>query len=177
MALGFFGKAIAMSALCLFGTTAGAVTSGTFVGYFGGNDSCTRGGISGAECIIKYEEDDGMLADHELGNGVSSGTADDFTIEVTEIDGSGEATAGTWTYTGAVFDLVYLAIKAGRGVELWDISGLTSGTFSTSDLLGNRAISHISFYGVSGVVPIPASLLLLLGGFGLLGAARMRRSA
>lgn len=87
-------------------------------------------------------------------------------------------TSGTWSLPGYLVD--FLAVKAGNDFVLYQLaSPASSGTWTTANLVNNRGIrrqlSHLTFFGAQ-AVPEPASWAMMLGGFGLLGAATRRRS-
>ena len=92
---------------------------------------------------------------------------------------------GNWSLAG--FDVNYIAVKAGNQFMLYSLAQIgSSGSWSTAGLLnpnGNKhpqlGLSHLAFFGtpkaVTGAVPEPASWAMMLGGFGLVGAALRNR--
>ena len=93
--------------------------------------------------------------------------------------GAGTA-SGTWSLPGYVVN--FIAVKASNQFVLYQIAGAgaSSGSWNTSNIPFNNnphAISHLVFFGSRAVngVPEPASWAMMLGGFGLLGAAMRRR--
>ncbi|MBC9031423.1 PEP-CTERM sorting domain-containing protein [Sphingomonas sp. JC676] len=91
------------------------------------------------------------------------------------ITGVGSA-AGTWSIPG--YYVNFFAVKAGPSFVLYKIAQATSGTWDTFDIphgANPRELSHIVFFG--GAVPEPAAWGMMIGGFGLAGAAVRRRKA
>ena len=137
--------------------------------------------LNGSPSLFKYEVDEERAL-----NGIAGGTyTDDFTI--TFITSS----SGTWKYDpsgpediGQLFPTL-MVVKAGSDFVVFSVLGLLTGNWNTS-LLGNKALSHISFYdgqtpnGGGGEVPLPGAVWLmgtvLAGGAGV-GAWRRRRRA
>jgi hypothetical protein len=97
--------------------------------------------------------------------------------------------SGTWEFdpslvTGTASPLFpsLLAVMGGNNYKVLDISGLLNGSWDTSGLSagasGNEpGVSHLSFYDTGAVIPLPASLPLLLGGLAGLGLVGWRRKA
>ena len=90
------------------------------------------------------------------------------------------AASGAWSLPGYVVN--FIAVKASNQFVLYQIAGAgaSSGSWTTSNIPFNNnphAISHLVFFGSRAVngVPEPASWAMMLGGFGLLGAAARRR--
>lgn len=91
------------------------------------------------------------------------------------ITGAGSA-SGTWSLSGYLVD--YFAVKAGPYFVLYQIAPASSGTWDTFDIPYNnnpRELSHIVFFGRENAVPEPAAWGMMIGGFGLAGAAMRRR--
>jgi hypothetical protein len=103
-------------------------------------------------------------------------------------DGNGKL-SGTWSLPG--FDVNYIAVKAGNQFILYSLAqAASSGVWSTAGLLNPNGrthpqlgLSHLAFFGnthvvtppPAGAVPEPASWAMMLGGFGLVGAALRNR--
>ncbi len=91
------------------------------------------------------------------------------------ITGGGTA-SGTWSLPGYQVD--FIAVKAGPYFVLYQIAAAASGTWDTFDIPYNnnpRELSHIVFFGQESAVPEPAAWGMMIGGFGLAGAAVRRR--
>jgi PEP-CTERM motif len=94
------------------------------------------------------------------------------------ITGAGTA-SGTWSTPGYLID--FIAVKAGNFFTLYQIDAASSGSWDTFDIPFNRnpaRLSHIVFFGsaaAAGAVPEPASWAMMIGGFGMAGAAIRRR--
>ena len=90
------------------------------------------------------------------------------------ITGNGTA-QGTWSTPGHRID--FIGVKASNSFVLYRlVNSATSGTWSTADIPFNRnphAVSHVTFFGQP--VPEPATWAMMIGGFGLIGAALRRR--
>jgi len=102
-----------------------------------------------------------------------------FSTETTSglITGAGTA-SGTWSLPGYQVDFV--AVKAGPYFVLYQIAAAASGTWDTFDIPYNRnprEVSHVMFFGQAIAVPEPASWGMMIGGFGLVGAAMRRRKS
>lgn len=86
--------------------------------------------------------------------------------------------SGTWSIPGYQID--FFAVKAANYFVLYQIAPASSGNWNTSDIPYNRNphdLSHIVFFGQANAVPEPAAWGMLIGGFGLAGAAMRRRKA
>lgn len=108
----------------------------------------------------------------------------DFVLTFNE---SGEVFSGTWSFApndGETLVPTFLVVKAGNYFAAYSLEispGVfeTSGTFDTSDIPGNPAISHISFYdtGAPPPIPEPASWIMMIFGFWMVAwRLRSRRS-
>jgi hypothetical protein len=88
----------------------------------------------------------------------------------------GGTSSGTWSLPGYQVD--FIAVKAGPYFVLYQIAAAASGTWDTFDIPYNnnpRELSHIVFFGQESAVPEPAAWGMMIGGFGLAGAAMRRR--
>ncbi|MHA6720351.1 PEPxxWA-CTERM sorting domain-containing protein [Sphingomonas sp. RS6] len=89
--------------------------------------------------------------------------------------------SGTWSTPGYLID--FIAVKAGNYFTLYKIDPASSGSWDTFDIPSNDCdptkLSHIVFFGSqdagAGAVPEPAAWAMLIGGFGMTGAAMRRR--
>ncbi len=84
--------------------------------------------------------------------------------------------SGTWSLTGYLVD--FIAVKAGDYFVLYQIDPASSGSWDTFDIPYKRNpkdLSHIVFFGQANAVPEPAAWGMMIGGFGLAGAAMRRR--
>jgi hypothetical protein len=86
-------------------------------------------------------------------------------------------TSGTWSLPGYLVD--FLAVKSGDHFTLYKLpTAASSGSWTTADMafLHNgtpQVLSHIVFFG--GAVPEPGSWVMMIAGFGLVGAVVRRR--
>lgn len=90
------------------------------------------------------------------------------------ITGAGTS-SGTWSLPGWVVNFV--AVKAGSQFVLYQIAPASSGNWNTLNIPFNnnpREVSHLAFFGTL-AVPEPSTWAMMIGGFGLLGAAARRR--
>lgn len=84
------------------------------------------------------------------------------------------AVSGTWTLSG--WSVRYLAVKASNQFRLYDVGGVSSGSWSTAGIgNGQHEISHLAFFGAA--VPEPSAWALLILGFGATGTAMRQRKA
>lgn len=116
--------------------------------------------------------------DIELGNLITKSDASNFGDFGTITGGGG--TSGTWSLPGYLIS--FLGVKAGNDFILYQLaSPSSSGSWSTAGLVnrngGQLGLSHLSFFGSETAVPEPAQWALMIGGFGLVGAAMRRRRA
>jgi hypothetical protein len=109
----------------------------------------------------------------------------DFITDITDWTSSSGATSVTGSVTVSAADVagftnLVLALKVGNNKDpSWAsflIAGAGTFDFTISPKQGS-GISHVNLYGTPGVVPLPASGLLLAGLFGgLFGYRRLRKS-
>jgi hypothetical protein len=88
----------------------------------------------------------------------------------------GGTSSGTWSLPGYQVD--FIAVKAADNFVLYQINAASSGSWNTFNIPYNNnphELSHIVFFGREGAVPEPAAWGMLIGGFGLAGAAMRRR--
>ncbi len=96
--------------------------------------------------------------------------SDDQVSRGLTITGAGSS-AGTWTYTGSE-ELYLLTVKAANDFSIFNIAGLTTGSWTTVGLVnggGNTPnISHVTVWklvgGTTTRIPEPGSVMLLLMG-------------
>lgn len=86
--------------------------------------------------------------------------------------------SGTWSLPGYL--VTFIGVKAGNDFILYQLgTPASSGTWSTAGLVNKRgiphALSHLAFFGSETPVPEPATWAMMVGGFGLVGAAMRRR--
>jgi hypothetical protein len=180
-------KRTALAAVIVASTFVGAasgalaLTSGTYLGTYAGNDPFDGNGngfLNGFSALAKCGDSSNSCVDSAWG--AAGDFSDNFTMT-----GAG-STSGTWSFTqlGELFTPALLVLKAGNEYALFDIAGLLSGDWMTGPYLVNqrgipRVISHISFYGGStpAPVPLPAALPLLAAGLGVFGFMKRRNKA
>jgi hypothetical protein len=144
----------------------------------GNDDAASVKSALGLECDLT------LLAKFEWGSetGISltEGLWNDPSKWDISVEPGGLSGDWAWLGNGDGYDLKALAIKAGDYFKVEDITGLTSGDWSTVGILvggGNNGIgnqpqvSHLSFYGCKSV-PEPASVLAGLMALGLGVAGR-----
>ena len=83
-----------------------------------------------------------------------------------------ELIGGTLTNPGFTFD--FFAVKAGNTSVLFAVDPAGSSFDFSTARLKNKGVSHIVFFGTA--VPEPATWAMMIGGFGLIGAAARRRN-
>jgi hypothetical protein len=186
------GAAVGAVMGCATFATAATVTDGTLVQSVSGANDPFPNDYRQSPSLYKCDDipdsksvasKDDVVCTDEAGTAVGN-YADAFEIVFThfkEEDGEFEAVGGTWTFTpsaGLLFPH-YMALKTGAGYEVWDISGLLTGFWTTEGGLENKGISHISFWntGDTPVIPLPAAGWLLLAGVGGLVAMRRKKAA
>jgi hypothetical protein len=103
-------------------------------------------------------------------------------IELAPISGTivGTGNNGTWSATTGVD---YITVKAANGYALYDVSGATSGSWTTNGLLNNGnqqpGVSHVDLWQCTScshqtATPEPSMLLVLLSGMAGVVIARRR---
>lgn len=149
------------------------------VGVYGGNDdAATVSGIIGKTVnqLGKYDVS-------SSGGGVFTGMP--FTIT---FDGGTSLTSGTWSSS---YKVTAVAMKAGpdfllvhylTGMETFGDNWCTDGSCTVGGVpigydLGGKDLSHLSLYGMMSDIPEPATWLMMLAGFGVIGFAIRRRRA
>ena len=87
--------------------------------------------------------------------------------------------SGTWTLSPG-FLANFVAVKSSNAFILYQITATNSASWSTMGLLNNKdrqhELSHLVFFGTQGAVPEPATWMMMLFGFGLIGGAMRRRN-
>lgn len=82
--------------------------------------------------------------------------------------------SGTWTLSG--WSVRYIAVKAANQFTLYDVGGVSSGSWSTIGIgNGRHDLSHLAFFGAP--VPEPSAWALMILGFGAIGGALRQRKA
>lgn len=166
-----------------------AYAAPTLIGQFSGNECGGQGGFSNC-----YAFPNGTTA-QGVGNGTGSpaifkknsdGSNDISTLfpSITGTEFSVTYTSATnqlsFTYTPGAGDPVihYFAINQANYTYLYyDAAPITSGTISLTGLYPNNpGWSHITFFDTGApAVPEPTTWAMLIGGFGMMGAALRRR--
>lgn len=80
--------------------------------------------------------------------------------------------SGTWSLPGELVSFV--AVKTSNKFVLYQITPASSGSWDSFDIPyrnNPHAISHLLFFGDGTPIPEPATWIMLIGGFGLAGAA------
>jgi hypothetical protein len=81
------------------------------------------------------------------------------------------------TYTNPNWIIRYFAIKAGNTAVLFANPNPGNSFSWNTNQLDGKGMSHMVFFGSQGVrVPEPATWALMIGGFGMVGAAMRRRN-
>lgn len=90
----------------------------------------------------------------------------------------GSGIFGTWTLNSG-FLANFVAIKSSNAFILYQINPANSGTWSSAGLMNNNdgihELSHLVFFGTQGAVPEPATWMMMLIGFGLIGSVMRNR--
>ena len=85
---------------------------------------------------------------------------------------------GSWTLNSG-FLANFVAVKSSTAFVLYQINPANSGTWSSAGLMNNndgiQDMSHLVFFGTQGAIPEPATWMMMLFGFGLIGGAMRRR--
>lgn len=85
---------------------------------------------------------------------------------------------GSWTLNSGLL-ANFVAVKSSNAFILYQINPANSGTWSTAGLMnkndGIHELSHLVFFGTQGAVPEPATWMMMLFGFGLIGGVMRRR--
>ncbi|MFA7440507.1 MAG: PEPxxWA-CTERM sorting domain-containing protein [Sphingomonadaceae bacterium] len=95
---------------------------------------------------------------------------------------AGDSYSGTWA---SPVSIAYVTVKAGPQFAVYEWNDFSGSWFSQGLTAGNGkkkntpAVSHVSFWTVPGgetpAVPEPATWLMMIAGFGLIGSAMRRR--
>lgn len=155
-----------------------------FIGVFSGNDNIgsvrTNSGNATTAFLAKIECENSSCSgeDKEL-------DADLFTLDIDSVD-EGEAKGGTWSFAGATdggltWFVQYFTVKAGPNYALYElVDPISSGSGIPWDTsaLGNKGLSHVSWFGFKGRTPpteVAEPGMLALLGTGLLALGAMGR--
>ncbi len=89
--------------------------------------------------------------------------------------------SGTWTMNPGIL-VDFLAVKSSNRFILYALpTPLNSGTWSTAGLLNQNGqqqeLSHLMFFGQRSAVPEPATWMMMIAGFGLIGGIMRRRKS
>ncbi|WP_116131671.1 VPLPA-CTERM sorting domain-containing protein [Tropicimonas sp. IMCC34043] len=176
------GLALSVPASALSTLVESNVSGNDCSGVLGKFPTCS---YDGADALIKLEP-----GDDKKGTEFNSsfGTLDGSEFEIEE---TGKGT-GSFRYTPGEGDpiLSYIAVKGGKGFNLFSITGFDGVAYSgewftpvknvgqTSNK--HYELSHMTFFGASvpvAPVPLPAGIVLMASALGALGIARGRRKA
>lgn len=166
-----------------------AYAAPTLIGQFSGNECGGQGGFSNC-----YAFPNGTT-----GQGVGNGTGSPAIFKKNS-DGSIDISSLFPTVTGAEFAITYTSAtntltfnytpgagdpvihyfainQANKTFLYYDAAAITSGSISLSGLFPNNpGWSHITFFDTGApAVPEPATWAMMIGGFGMMGAALRRR--
>jgi len=161
----------------------------TLIGQFSGNECGGQGGFSNCYAFPTGTTGQGV------GNGTGSpaifkknsdGSTDISTLFPTisgsefSVNYTSATNSLSFTYTPGAGDPVvhYFAInQAGQTFLYYDASPILSGSIALSSLFPNNpGWSHITFFDTGApAVPEPATWAMMIGGFGMMGAALRRR--
>jgi hypothetical protein len=132
-----------LAVVVLLAAFAGRVAAASF---YSGNDIGSKGtGEYNIEKLLKIDVSQLCV----LGEGVAK--ADGFLIK-------GSGNAGTWCYKGTEYTISAITVKAGNGYVVVPVNS-TTGIWSTK-LLGNKDLSHITFWGTCPPKHVPEASTL-----------------
>ena len=168
-----------------------------FVGFVLGYNSGELGSSSADFWLIDWKQNDqypgvdGLALSHVTGD-VGTAAENDFWQHqntVTEVERAANLGSTGWAdHTTYGFELIFtstlIEVKVGGVTEISYTSAENGGNAFNDGSFGfyNYSQSNVRYAGITedqlpGVIPLPASLPLLLAGFGALGLARRRRKS